>query len=372
MQSRHYRSLDLSNARVLITGATSGMGRAMAFRFAELNCKLYLIGRNDEKLQKLGQDLLADAHQHMHSQVAAKPLHNPELIKFDVTDVHRIPEIAKAIGPVDILVNNAGCKIGCATVDDVKTEDMITMVNTNMLAPMALVAAFAPMMKQQGSGHIINIASTAAWDVYAKASVYCATKSALNAYSVAARHDLLDTPVRVTSISPGLVHSELHIKCALGDDSKVAKTFENILPLTPEDIADQVVYACTRPKNVQIADVASYCTNQSHSCPGGIQGVARMGPNMGGNTNGYQELQHQQQLQQPMGNYSINNNFSNQGFQHAPANGIHSNGFTPPGTPPRSPPSGSRMAMGHGRDASPGPGQNQQGMSPYRQWGGSH
>lgn len=347
MNSRHYRSLDLTNARVLITGATSGIGRACAFRFAELNCKLYLIGRNDAALQKLGQELMEDARQHMQSQVSARALHNPELIKFDVTDIHRIPEIAKAIGPIDILINNAGCKIGGGTADETKTEDMITMVNTNMLAPMALVSAFGPMMKQQGSGHIINIASTASHDVYAKASVYCATKSAINAYSIAARHDLIDTPIRVTSISPGLVHSDLHIKCAMGDQSKVEKAFENIMPLTPEDIADQVIYACTRPKNVQIADVASYCTNQSHSCPGGIAGVARMGPSMGNPnpTAGY--------TQQPYGNQPF--------YQNQQMMSGHSN-YHGGSTPPRSP----RM---DGRSTSPAP-------QPYRQnmggWGGSH
>jgi NADP-dependent 3-hydroxy acid dehydrogenase YdfG len=275
----------------------------------------------------------------MQTQVHAKPLPSPELIKFDVTDVHRIPEIAKAIGPIDILINNAGCKIGNETAESVKTEEMIAMVNTNFLAPMALVSAFAPMMKQQGSGHIINIASTAAHDVYAKASVYCATKSAINAYSIAARHDLIDTPIRVTSISPGLVHSELHIKCSVGDQSKVDKTFENLIPLSPEDIADQVIYSCTRPKNVQIADIASYCTNQSHSGVGGVQGVARMGPSMGGS--GYPA-------------------YTN-GMNGMPNGGFHQNGFSGPGTPPRTPPRSPREI-------------SQVPMQPYRQsgWGASH
>merc|ERR1719359_575551 len=153
-------------------------------------------------------------------------------------------------------------------------------VFVNYLAPMAFVSAFAPMMKQRGNGHIINICSTAGDDVYANSSVYCSTKAALHAYTEAARHDLVDTPIRVTSISPGLVDTPLHEKKAGAYDAS-RKCFDNIVPLYPEDIADQIVYACTRPRHVQVADVASYATNQSHSGVAGIKGVARVGPSLG-------------------------------------------------------------------------------------------
>jgi hypothetical protein len=147
---------------------------------------------------------------------------------------------------------------------------------------MAFVAAFSNMMKQRGAGHIINVCSTAGSDIYPNSSVYCSTKAALQAYTEAARHDLVDTPIRVTAISPGLVDTPLHEKKAGNYDSS-RKAFDNIVPLYPEDVADQIVYACTRPRHVQVANVASYATNQSHSGVNGIPGVARLGPSLGAN-----------------------------------------------------------------------------------------
>jgi len=160
------------------------------------------------------------------------------------------------------------------------------MVLTNYSAPMAFVAAFSNMMKQRGTGHIVNVCSTAGDDVYANSSVYCSTKAALHAYTEAARHDLVDTPIRVTSISPGLVDTPLHEKKNGGDYNASRKAFQDIVPLYPEDIADQIVYACTRPRHVQVADVASYATNQSHSGVNGVKGVARVGPSLGANNQG--------------------------------------------------------------------------------------
>merc|ERR1719181_1060526 len=106
---------------------------------------------------------------------------------------------------------------------------------TNYSAPMAFVAAFSNMMKQKGNGHIVNICSTAADDIYPNSSVYCSTKAALAAYTTAARHDLVDTPIRVTSISPGLVDTPLHEK-KVGSYEQSRKTFDDIIPLSPEDI----------------------------------------------------------------------------------------------------------------------------------------
>lgn len=283
LNSKYYPSkLDISGARVLITGATSGIGRACAFRFLELNCQLILVGRNESKLQSLGVELEQEIYQlQSGSSQGRYPL--PQLIRLDVTEIEKIQELAHHIGPVDIIINNAGTNLGADPADQIKTDNMIKMVLTNYSAPMAFVAAFSNMMKQRGSGHIVNVCSTAGDDIYPNSSVYCSTKAALHAYTEAARHDLVDTPIRVTSISPGLVDTPLHEKKS-GDYEKARKTFDDIVPLYPEDIADQIIYACTRPRHVQVADVSSYATNQSHSGCNGIKGVARVGPSLGANT----------------------------------------------------------------------------------------
>jgi NADP-dependent 3-hydroxy acid dehydrogenase YdfG len=276
MQSRYYnRALELSGARVLITGATSGIGRACAFRFQELNCQLILVGRDEAKLNALGQELAAESESH---QYCGEPL-LPELVRLDVTDIDKIHEVAQRLGPVDILINNAGTNLGGDPADKVRPEDMQQMVFTNYIAPMTFVSAFAPMMKRRGAGHIINICSTAANDTYPNGSVYCSTKAALSAYTVAARHDLVDTPVRITSISPGLVDTPLHEK-KVGMD-KARAIFDGVVPLFAEDIADQIIYVSTRPRHVQVADLSSYATNQSHSSVDGIPEIARVGPSLG-------------------------------------------------------------------------------------------
>lgn len=280
LNSKYYpKQIDISGARVLITGATSGIGRACAFRFTELQCQLILVGRSESKLQALGVELEQEIYQ-LQSSGGQGRYQLPQLIRLDVTEIEKIQELAHHIGPVDIIINNAGTNLGSESADQIKTENMVKMVLTNYSAPMAVVAAFSNMMKQRGNGHIINVCSTAGDDIYPNSSVYCSTKAALHAYTEAARHDLVDTPIRVTSISPGLVDTPLHEK-KMGDLDSSRKTFEDIVPLYPEDIADQIVYACTRPRHVQVADVASYATNQSHSGVGGIKGVARVGPSLG-------------------------------------------------------------------------------------------
>merc|ERR1740117_1729679 len=128
-----------------------------------------------------------------------------------------------------------------------------------------MAAAFLPAMRSRGKGHLINISSVAGHECYTGGSVYCATKHAVNAFTIAARHDLAGTPIRVTAISPGLVETEFSQVRFGGDANKAKKVYEDILPMYAEDVADQVVYAATRPRHVQIADVISYCTNQGHA-----------------------------------------------------------------------------------------------------------
>jgi len=208
-----------------------------------------------------------------------------------MNEVHRISDMASSMGPIDILINNAGMFMNCEMADMMKPEEMWNMVQTNYMAPMAFVSAFAPMMKSRGTGHIINICSKAKDDHYPNGSVYCSTKAALYAYTCAMRHDLVDTPIRVTSISPGMMDSSWYDQKW---NSSEGRMFDNFVPLFPEDVADQICYCCTRPRHVQIADISSYATNQSYFSMKGVPPVARMGMSLGAegsNGDGWQQWQ---------------------------------------------------------------------------------
>lgn len=258
--SNYYATIDLKGVPVLITGATAGIGKATAWRFAELGCQLALCARRVELLAALKQELCE----------AFKDLPEPLVLQLDVSnmeEVKKLPaELEKGGMPqVDILVNNAGLALGTSSADENDISNIETMLATNVLGVMALVSTIAPGMKQRGKGHIVNISSVAAHEAYQGGSVYCATKHAVNAFTIAARHDLAGTPLRVTAISPGMVATDFSKTRFGGDAEKAKKVYEGIVPLVAEDIADQIIYATTRPRHVQIADIISYATNQGHA-----------------------------------------------------------------------------------------------------------
>jgi len=235
----------------------------------------------------------------------------PELVRFDMSEVHRIYEMGQKIGPIDILINNAGMFMNCEMADMMKPEEMWNMVQTNYMAPMAFVSAFAPMMKSRGDGHIINICSKSKDDYYPNGSVYCSTKAALYAYTCAMRHDLVDTPIRVTSISPGMMDSSWYDQKW---NSSEGRMFDGFVPMFPEDVADQIMYCCTRPRHVQISDISSYATNQSYFSMKGVPPVARMGLSLGSDNYNSDWQNYQQGWGNNFyGNYSMNGSMMNQG-----------------------------------------------------------
>jgi len=254
-----YKPLDLKGSTVLLTGATAGIGEATAWRFAELRCHLALCGRRTERLEALKKALCE----------RFPDLPEPIAVTLDVQDTDKIkqlPEQLKAAGmaAVDILINNAGLALGVSSAIENELGNIQTMLATNVTAVMCLVATFGPQMRERGKGHIVNISSVAGHECYVGGSAYCATKHAVNAFTIASRHDLAGTPIRVTAISPGMVETEFS-KVRFGDNAKAAKVYENIVPLVAEDIADQIIYVTTRPRHVQIADIISYATNQGHA-----------------------------------------------------------------------------------------------------------
>eukprot|EP00927_Polykrikos_kofoidii_P074962 TRINITY_DN7101_c0_g1_i1.p1 TRINITY_DN7101_c0_g1~~TRINITY_DN7101_c0_g1_i1.p1 ORF type:complete len:294 (+),score=42.46 TRINITY_DN7101_c0_g1_i1:78-959(+) len=269
-----YAPLDVSNDTVLITGATAGIGWATALRFGELGCSLVLVGRRTHKLEELRSELQSRF-----------PTQKPVLISLDVSDAAAVKDLPTVlerehgVTAVDILVNNAGLALGVSAADEVSMEDVQTMLQTNVAGVIGMTTAFVPGMRARGKGHLVNISSVAGHECYQGGSVYTATKHAVNAYTTCARHDLAGTPIRVTAISPGMVETEFSVVRFGGDQSKADKVYDGIVPLCPDDIADQIVFATTRPRRVQVADIISYATNQAHAkYVVERKGVAGLGP----------------------------------------------------------------------------------------------
>lgn len=182
-----------------------------------MGCQLVLLGRREERLQELS-DWIAKTF-------PKTPV--PELVKFDLSNVKEIENLPKTLkNPnVDILVNNAGLALGVTTVDENSIEDAMTVIQTNVIAVMALCRVFTPGMKTRNFGHVINISSVAGSEAYDRGSVYCASKFAINGFTMAARMDLTATPLRVTTISPGLVETEFSQVRFKGDKEKASSVY---------------------------------------------------------------------------------------------------------------------------------------------------
>lgn len=195
MSSLLYPPTPLTDEVVLITGATAGIGEACAWRFAEGGARLILLGRRIERLEALAAALLEKYGTLSHT------------LQFDVQNIEAIAALPDQLPPshreVSILVNNAGLALGTAGADANDMADVMTMINTNVTAVMGFARAFLPGFRARGKGHLINVGSIAGHEAYGGGSAYCATKHAVDAFTTAARHDLVGTPVRVTAISPG-------------------------------------------------------------------------------------------------------------------------------------------------------------------------
>lgn len=194
---------------------------------------------------------------------------------MDVRDTAGVAALPSALpadfSQVDILVNNAGLALGVDPADALDMNDAITMIECNVTAVVAFTRIFGAAMRERNAGHIINISSIAGKEYYAGGSVYCATKHAVEALTGGARHDFIGTNVRVTGIAPGAVKTEFSVVRFKGDGEKADAVYHGIEPLTAADIADNVLYAATRPPHVQIADITTFATYQASA-----KGLARV------------------------------------------------------------------------------------------------
>ena len=240
---------------VLITGATSGIGKATAELLAKNGFCLVLCGRRQERLDELQQQL--------------GKLTEVCTLNFDVRKKEAVFKAVESLptpfSKIDILINNAGNAHGLDTIDEGSMDDWDAMLDINVKGLLYVSKAIVPQMVKRKSGHIINIGSTAGKEVYPKGNVYCASKHAVDAINQGMRLDLNAHGIRVGAINPGLVETEFSDVRFKGDSSKAEKVYQGYQPLKPEDIADIIHFAITRPYHVNIADLVVMPTAQASS-----------------------------------------------------------------------------------------------------------
>ena len=237
----------------LITGATSGIGKATAQILAKNNYKIILCGRREDRLIALAKELSAVTEVHT--------------LCFDVRDkkavferIHAIPE---AFAAIDILINNAGNAHGLDPIQNGDLDDWDAMIDINVKGLLYVSKAVIPQMIEQKSGHIINIGSIAGKEVYPNGNVYCASKHAVDALNQAMRMDLNPYGIRVGAIHPGAVETEFSEVRFKGDADRAANVYKGFEPLHPEDIADIIHFVVSRPYHVNIADLMVLPTAQA-------------------------------------------------------------------------------------------------------------
>ena len=250
-------SLSLKGNTVFVTGASSGIGAATALAFAAEGARLLLAARRASKLAEVASAALERGAQSVHS------------IDVDVRD-HRAVQNARDSRPsewaeIDILVNNAGLSRGLDKLYMGRIDDWDEMIDTNVKGLLYVTRAVVPGMVVRGRGHVINLGSTAGEMSYPNGAVYCATKAAERSINDGLRQDVLGTPVRVTSVDPGMVETDFSLVRFHGDRERAAKVYKGVKPLTAEDVADVIVWAASRPAHVNIARVVLTPVQQANS-----------------------------------------------------------------------------------------------------------
>lgn len=243
------------NKIVLITGATSGIGKACAIKFASAKFNIIITGRRNERLSELKLQLEKEYGINVLS------------LCFDVQDRQAVND-AFANLPVqwhkiEILINNAGLALGRDSFEDADLDDWETMLNTNVHGLLYISKAVIPFMIVQQKGHIVNMGSVAGKEVYEKGNVYCASKFAVDAITKSMRIDLLKNNIKVTGIHPGAVETEFSLVRYKGQEETAKAAYTGLTPLTAGDIADTVFYCVNLPIHVCINDLVITCTQQA-------------------------------------------------------------------------------------------------------------
>ena len=239
----------------LITGATSGIGRATAYKFAQQGVRLILCGRRENRLKEFATDL------QKHTSIIT--------LNFDVREkgevFEKISNLPDDFSNIDILINNAGNAHGLDPIQLGSLEDWDTMMDINVKGLLYVTKAILPKMLERKSGHIINIGSTAGKEVYPNGNVYCASKHAVDALNQGMRLDLNGKGIKVGAINPGMVATEFSEVRFKGDTERASKVYQGFTPLQAEDIAEIIWFAVTRPPHVNIADLTVMSLDQASS-----------------------------------------------------------------------------------------------------------
>lgn len=253
----------LAGKTVLVTGASSGIGKSTAFEFARTspsNLKIILTARRFDAIKQVAQDIQKE----VGSGVQVLP------VQLDISKADQvrnfIPNLPKEFQKIDVLVNNAGLVKGVDKAGDIKEDDINTMIDTNVTGLINMTQACLKDMKArnngEGQGDIINIGSIAGRAGYPGGSIYCATKAAVRTFTEAMRAELISSRVRIIEIDPGQVETEFSVVRFYGDKEKADAVYKGCTPLTPDDIAETIVFAAGRPENVVIADMLVFPNHQ--------------------------------------------------------------------------------------------------------------
>ena len=237
---------NLKGKTVFITGASSGFGKATAYKFAEHGCNLILCARRFDKLKKIEQDI--------------KKKFKIKILAFEL-DVRKQKDVKNKIAKfstewkkIDILINNAGLSRGLNKIQDGVLLDWEEMIDTNVKGLLYVSKEIIPLMLKNNSGHIINIGSIAGHEVYPAGNVYCASKFAVDAITKGMRLDLIETPIIISTVDPGLAETEFSLVRFRGDKKRADSVYKDIKPLSAEDVAELIEFIATRDDHIVIAE----------------------------------------------------------------------------------------------------------------------
>lgn len=241
----------LVDATVLVTGASSGIGRACALAFAAAGARVAVCARREDRLREVVDALGADGHGFV----------------LDVRDRRAVDEAIASLpqpwSAIDVVVNNAGLAAGFDPLPEGEPSDWDRMIETNITGLLNVTRAVVGPMRERGRGHVVNVGSIAGHETYPNGAVYCATKAAVDRITRGLRMDLLGSGVRVSTVDPGMVETEFSLVRFDGDAERAETVYAGVTPLTAEDVAETIVWVADRPAHVQVAEVLLLPTDQA-------------------------------------------------------------------------------------------------------------